>query len=146
MTPEAVHDALRRLDVTLERIERSPGGAYVTPSGVFITEGDAHLFRRALRLCDDAAIRRLGLHREEPRKRRKHPVPYSRTPAGIEAIGGRLVAVLAPGERVTVEELAHRAGLSPGYIETPLAAVVRGGKLDRTRPAPGKPALYWRPE
>lgn len=143
MTEEQVYETLRRLDVTLERIERG-SGSFV---GEFITGGDAHRYRRALRLCDDAAIERLGLHKEAPRPAvRKHQVPYCRTPQGVEAIGGKVLAALTPGVRVTFDVMAVAAGLSPGYIETPVAALVRDGKLHRTRAARGKPALYWRPE
>lgn len=143
MTEEQVYETLRRLDVTLERIERG-SGSFV---GEFITGGDAHRYRRALRLCDDAAIERLGLHKEAPRPAvRKHQVPYCRTPQGVEAIGGKVLAGLTPGVRVTFDVMAVAAGLSPGYIETPVAALVREGKLHRTRPGPGNPAVYWRPE
>lgn len=128
---------LRRLDLHLERAELH--------GAAFIVGQDAAEMRAVLRACDGAALRILTPIKPPP-PRRKHPVPYNRTAKGKREIGRKILAALTPGVRVTFDEMAAAAGLSPGYIETPVAALVRDGKLHRTRAARGKPALYWRPE
>lgn len=125
---------LRRLDLHLERVEVH-GIAFLNPQ-------EAAEIRAVLRECDGAALRLLTPIKPPPAKR-KHPVPYSRTVTGKREIGRKILDRLTPGVRVTVDEMAAVVGLSAGYIETPVAQLVRDGKLHRERT--GNHVHYWRP-
>lgn len=137
MTAEQAHAlaTLRLLDLHLERAELH--------GSAFIVGQEAAEIRSVLRECDGAALRLLTPI-EPPPARRKHPIPYSRTEKGKREIGRRILDALTPGDRVTVDEMAEAAGLSAGYIESPVAQLVRDGALHRERT--GNAVHYWRPE
>lgn len=126
---------LRRLDLHLERAELH--------GAAFIVAQDAAAMRAVLRECDGAALRILTPIKPPP-PRRKHPIPYNRTATGKREIGRKILDALTPGVRVTFDEMAAAAGLSAGYIETPVAQLVRDGALNRERT--GNHVHYWRPE
>jgi len=126
---------LRRLDLHLERAELH--------GSAFIVGQDAAEIRAVLRRCDGAALRLLTPIKAPP-ARRKHPVPYCRTETGKREIGRKILDRLTPDVRVTVDEMARVVGLSAGYIETPVAQLIRDGKLHRERT--GNAVHYWRPE